>query len=321
MKKYNVLVTGVGAIIGYGLIQSLRMSKYDVHIIGMDIYGDAYGQYICDEFIRAIPAADLGYPFFLKNIIKEKNIDLVMFGTEQEIHRLINEQEILGEEYKKLVINNREIVDLTNDKWKTHEFLIKNGFCTIPTYIEGDFAALSEMLGIPFLLKPRRSYASKGIEKIYDMEEFEFFKKRVGNQFMVQKIVGDEEHEYTVATFGFGDGTCLKPIMLKRKLSQEGATAKAKVMQCVETQELVNRMVNLLKPIGPTNFQFRYHDGKYLLLEINPRISSSTSLRAAFGYNEAEMCMEYFIEHIRPKDATIRKGAAVRYIADYVNLE
>lgn len=321
MKRYNVLVTGVGAIIGYGIIQSLRKSKYDVHIIGMDIYDDAYGQYICDEFIRAIPAVAEDYPLFLKNIIKEKNIDLVMFGTEQEIHRLINEKDVLQEEYKKLVINNRQIVDLSNDKWKTHEFLVENGFEAIPSYIEGEFEALSDVLGTPFLLKPRKSYASKGIEKIHDEEEFNFFKKRVGEQFMVQKIVGDAEHEYTVATFGFGDGTCIKPIMLKRKLSQEGATAKAWVVHSEETEEFVYRMVELLKPVGPTNFQFRYENGKYLLLETNPRISSSTSLRTAFGYNEAEMCVEFFVEHIRPKTATIRKGAAVRYIADYVNLE
>lgn len=321
MKRYNVLVTGVGAIIGYGLIQSLKKSKYDVRIIGMDIYADAYGQYICDEFIQAIPAADPDYPLFLKEIMKEKKIDLVMFGTEQEIHRLINEKETLQEYYEKLVINNREIVDLSNDKWKTHEFLVKNGFESIPTYIEGDFKTLSELLGVPFLLKPRKSYASKGIEKIHDNEEFEFFKKRAGSQFMVQKIVGDEEHEYTVAAFGFGDGTCIKPIMLKRKLSQEGATAKAKVVESEEVEALVSRMVELLKPVGPTNFQFRYDNGKFLLLETNPRISSSTSLRTAFGYNEAEMCIQYFIEHIRPKDVTIRKGTAVRYIADYVNLE
>lgn len=321
MKRYNVLVTGVGAIIGYGIIQSLRKSKYDVHVVGMDIYDDAYGQYLCDEFIQAIPAVAADYPFFLKNIIKEKHIDLVMFGTEQEIYRLIDEKDVLQEEYKKLVINNREILGLASDKWKTHEFLVKNGFKAIPTYIEGEFEALSAALGTPFLLKPRKSYASKGIEKIHDAEEFDFFRKRVGEQFMVQKIVGDAEHEYTIATFGFGDGTCIKPIMLKRKLSQEGATAKAKVMYSEEAEALVYRMTELLKPVGPTNFQFRYDNGKYLLLETNPRISSSTSLRTAFGYNEAEMCVEYFVEHIRPQAATIRKGTAVRYIADYVNLE
>lgn len=321
MRKYNVLVTGVGAIIGYGLINSLRKSKYDVHIVGMDIYEDAYGRNICDEFIQAIPAAREDYPVFLKNIIKEKEIDLVMFGTEQEIHRLIKEREVMGEYFDRLVINNNKIVDLSNDKWFTYEFLIENGFEAIPSYIEGEYEELVDKLGSPFLLKPRRSYASKGIEKISNEEEFDFFRKRVGDQFMVQRIVGDVEHEYTAATFGFGDGTGIKPIILKRKLSQEGATAKAVVMDIPEIEQLMEQMVKILKPVGPTNFQFRYDNGKYLLLETNPRISSSTSLREAFGYNEAEMCIEYFVEHKRVENRTIRKGSAVRYIADCVRVE
>lgn len=321
MRKYNVLITGVGAIIGYGLINSLRNSKYDVHIVGMDIYEDAYGQYICDEFIQAIPASDEEYPAFVKNIIKEKKIDLVMFGTEQEIHRLIHEKEVMGEDYAKLVINNQMIVEMSNDKWSTYEFLIKNNLDAIPSYIDGEYEELVEKIGSPFLLKPRRSYASKGIEKIHNREEFEFFKKRVGDQFMVQTIVGDVEHEYTVATFGLGDGSCVKPIIMKRKLSQEGATAKATVIDCKKMEEQVYKMVELLQPIGPTNFQFRYHNGKYLLLETNPRISSSTSLRAAFGYNEAEMCIDFFVNKERPKETQIKKGTAVRYIADCVQIQ
>ena len=321
MRKYNVLITGVGAIIGYGLINSLRNSKYDVHIVGMDIYDDAYGQYICDEFIQAIPAADAEYPIFVKNIIKEKNIDLVMFGTEQEIHRLIKEREVRGDDYDKLVINNKKIVELSNDKWNTYEFLVNSHLEAIPSYIEGEYDELARKLGVPFLLKPRRSYASKGIEKIHDKEEFDFFKKRVGNQFMVQPIIGDVEHEYTVATFGFGDGSCIKPIIMKRKLSQEGATAKATVIESTEMENQIYKMVELLQPIGPTNFQFRYHDGKYLLLETNPRISSSTSLRAAFGYNEAEMCIDFFVNKKRPSNQQIKKGAAVRYIADCVQIQ
>lgn len=43
-RKYNILVTGIGAIIGYGIIKSLRNSKYDCNIIGIDIFNDAIGQ-------------------------------------------------------------------------------------------------------------------------------------------------------------------------------------------------------------------------------------------------------------------------------------
>ena len=318
MKKYNILVTGVGAIIGYGLINSLRQCKYDVNIIGMDIYDDAYGQYICDKFIKAKLAADEDYPEWLKSVIKENDIDLVLFGVEQEAIRLAKDIDRLGEEKHKVVINRPNIIELSQDKWLTYKLLEENNIEAIPTRIEGSFDELKNEFGCPFLLKPRRSYASKGIEKIHTEAELEYHREKTADQFMVQKIIGDAEHEYTAGAFGYGDGKCNKPIVMRRKLSGEGATAKAEVIDCPEIEEEIRRYSEILKPIGPTNFQFRKDGDKYLLLEINPRISSSTSLRTAFGYNEAEMCIDYFVNGILPQTGEIKKGTAIRYIADYI---
>lgn len=320
-KQYNVLVTGVGAIIGYGLINNLRNSKYNVRIIGMDIYEDAYGRNICDEFIQAIYASDERYPSFVKSIIEEKNIDLVMFGTEQEITRLHNAKEEMGKLYSKLVINNDQMIAISEDKWNTYEFLIANGFDAIPSKISGEYNDIKDIFGSPFLLKPRRSYAGKGIEKISNGMEFDFFKQRAGKQFMVQRIVGDIENEYTAATFGLGNGECVNFIILKRKLSQEGATAKAEVAHSPKIEALIKKICKILKPVGPANFQFRSEGERVYLLEINPRISSSTSLRQAFGYNEAEMCIEYFIENKIPAIREVKNGRAIRYIADWVEVE
>lgn len=318
MKRYNILVTGVGAIIGYGLIKSLRRCKYPVHITGTDIYDDAYGQYICDDFIVAKPAADEDYPEWLRSVIIEREIDLVLFGVEQEAIRLAKDLHRLGSEAEKIVINRPEIIELSQDKWLTYEFLMRQGIEAIPSMIEGEFDEFVNKLGCPFLLKPRRSYASKGIEKIYTIDELEFYRKKTGSQFMVQQIIGDAEHEYTAGVFCYGDGKCNKPIIMRRKLSGEGATAKAEVIECVEIEVAIEELVKLLKPIGPTNFQFRKENDKYLLLEINPRISSSTSLRTEFGYNEAEMCIDYFVNGNMPENVSIKMGSAIRYIADYV---
>ena len=52
-KPITVLITGVGAIIGYGLINNLRKSNYNCRIIGIDIFYDAVGQQWCDKFIQA----------------------------------------------------------------------------------------------------------------------------------------------------------------------------------------------------------------------------------------------------------------------------
>ncbi|MNP55379.1 carbamoyl phosphate synthase-like protein [compost metagenome] len=80
-------------------------------------------------------------------------------------------------------------------------------------------------------------------------------------------------------------------------------------------------MIRIFKPEGPTNFQFRYEAGHYYLLEINPRISSSTSLRTAFGFNESEMCIEYYLQGKEPSFATIKKGSSVRYIEDWIHYD
>jgi carbamoyl-phosphate synthase large subunit len=52
------------------------------------------------------------------------------------------------------------------------------------------------------------------------------------------------------------------------------------------------------------------------LLEINARISSSTSIRDLFGVNEAEMCIDYYIFNKIPEIKAQKYGKVIRYIED-----
>ncbi len=315
----NILVTGVGAIIGYGIIKSIRRSGISARIIGMDIYPDAVGQHWCDEFIQAKYAVDPDYLNFLKDIIQTREIDLVFFGTEQELYRVNENRAEMANDINKIVINRGELLELSADKWLTRKFLLEHGLAefAIPSVIEGSYGEIAALYGSEFLLKPRSSYASKGINRVSDEESFNFYRKRMGADFMAQKLIGDAEHEYTVGVFGLGDGTCMGTIALKRKLSQEGATAKAQVVNIPALNSAVERLCKVLCPIGPANLQFRMEGTHCYLLEINPRISSSTSIRAALGYNEAQMCIEYFLRGnmIKP---VVKAGRAARFIDEVV---
>jgi carbamoyl-phosphate synthase large subunit len=319
MKKYTVLVTGVGALIGYGVIRSLRRCRYDVTIVGMDVYDDAVGQQWCDTFTRAVWASDDGYCDFLSSLISQYNIDLVFFGLEPEIHKLFDSKHSFKGDSGKLVLNKKELIDLSKDKWRMFEYLTANQFPAIKTMISGEYDLAAQELGLPCLLKPRYSSASKGIMEIYSREDFHYWKNKLGKDFMVQEIVGDDEHEYTVGLFGLGDGSLSQSITFKRKLSREGATVKAQTVDIPELDEEVIKLTSLFKPVGPTNYQFRLHNGNFLLLEVNPRISSSTSLRTAFGFNEAEMSIQFFAENKKPHPAALTRGTAIRYIEDIVN--
>lgn len=315
---YNILVTGVGAVIGYGVVQSLKISKYDVKVIGIDIYEDAIGQEWCDVFEQGIPASSPEFPHFLKGIIEKYNIDLVIPAIEQDIDRIVNDYDYFKEINTKYVLNNFELINIANDKWLTHLKLIECNIPAIKTHIDGEYDILKEIIGNKMLLKPRKSYASKGIFEILNNEEFNFWKKKLGSQFMVQQIVGELNSEFTVAVFGYGEGKCSNPICLKRKLGPDGATAKASVFQDEKLEKKVKQIVSYFNPIGPTNLQFRFHDGEYLLLEINPRISSSTSIRTAFNYNEAEMCIDYYLNNRLPNSIDIKLGKAIRFLKDMI---
>jgi len=317
---YTVLVTGVGAIIGYGIIRSLRASRFPVRIVGMDIYPDAAGQRWCDVFEQAVRADAPDYSEHTAALIRRHGVDLVIPGIEQDLHRLAADHTSapLADSGARFALNRIDLIWIAADKWCTHLELVKAGVPAIGTCLDGPFDELVRRFGCPMLMKPRRSYASKGIQTLTTEADLLYWKTKLGDNFMVQEIVGDVQSEYTVGAFGLGDGNMAQQIVFQRVLSSDGSTAKATVRSIPALEARVEALVKLFRPAGPTNFQFRFHRGEYLLLEVNPRISSSTSLRTAFGYNEAEMCIEYYLEGANPQVRTLRSGSTVRYIEDWV---
>ena len=108
------------------------------------------------------------------------------------------------------------------------------------------------------------------------------------------------------------------PIIFKRKLKNTGTTQWAEVVNKKKIQDFIKNISKYFDFQGPTNFQFIKSKNKIYLLEINPRISSSTSIRAEFGYNESIMSVDYFLNNKKIEIPLITKGKAVRYLNDLV---
>ena len=315
--KVNILVTGVGAIIGYGIIKSLRLSDHKVRIIGMDIYDDAYGRFISDEFIHAELASSPQYLNFINDTVKKFEIDLIIPGIEQDLYALHRgKAEIIDK--VKTVMNNDLSIDLSSDKLATYNYFKNEAIRMIPTLHDVSFAECVENFSLPFLLKPIRGYASKGIQKIFSAEEFLFYSKKIGYACIYQKLIGSMDSEFTISVFGDGQGSFFDYIILKRQLSQEGATSKAILVEDEDILLYVKEICSLIKPIGPTNIQIRTEKNTPYLLEINPRISSACSIRALMNYNEPEMCIDYFLLGRSPISKPKRKANVVRFISDHI---
>lgn len=320
MVKKTVLVSGASGIVGYGILRSLRKADADLRLVGTTIYDDSPAQAFCDIFELAPPTKDPGYASWLKETIAKHAVDLAIPGIEADLYRWLElADELAAASPVKVLMNDRSLVALCRDKWTFYQEIAKTRRpWVIDTALDADFDALCERLGLPFLLKPRQGFAAKGHVRVDSRETFAAHCDRVGPVLMAQPIIGSEHEEFSTSAFCDGCGGLHAHMTLRRKLAPEGFTDRADVVSAHDIDVAVRELCAIFKPLGPTNFQFRRHDGVVKLLEINPRISSATSIRAAFGYNESAMSVAYFLEGKAPAQPVVRTGHAVRYVEDLI---
>ncbi len=320
MKR--VLVSGASGIVGYGVLRSLRQARKTCFLVGTSIYHDSVAPAFCDVFEQAPSTNAPEYLDWLLTTLRRHRIDLLIPGIEIDMYHWVKHvPEIRATEALPL-LNLPELIALCKDKWRFYQRLAAAGVnCAIESSLEQDFTALAEKFGLPFLLKPRQGFGSKDIVRVTSEEKFQKHRAAIGSVLMAQPIVGNDEEEFTTSAFCDGRGGYFASMTLRRKLSRDGFTDRAEVADTVEFIPSMEELCQLLRPLGPTNFQFRRCAEGPKLLEINPRISSSTSIRTAFGYNESVMALDYFLEQRDPVQPVIRHGRAVRYIEEQIFYE
>jgi carbamoyl-phosphate synthase large subunit len=318
----TILVSGASGIVGYGTLKSLRSSRLPLRLIGTSIYSDSVAPAFCDQFKLAPHTDDAGYLPWLLKTIEQHDIDLLIAGIEIDMYFWVEHRAEIEANGAQLLMNNPSLISLCKDKWAFFQSLRSAGLaCVIDSSITPDYDHLVQHFGLPFLLKPRRGFGSKGIVHIHDRSQFAQYREAIGQTLMAQPIVGSDDEEYTCSAFCDGAGGLHARMTLRRRLSHDGYTEKATVTESTPFDTSLTALCRHLQPVGPTNFQFRLTPKGPKLLEINPRISSSTSIRTAFGYNESAMSVQYLFEGLRPEQPTIRSGRAVRYTEDCVFYE
>ncbi len=317
----SVLITGVGAIIGQGIIKSLRSAVIDVQLVGIDANPRSVGFHWCDS-AYVVPRADS--PEWVSSVIdicRKERVAIVLAGIEQDVKALLrNRDELARTTGAILLVNSPEALRVGFDKWELNLFAREN-FIRVPETILATKENVEKLTDdfFPALLKPRRGMAGKGIYRIDSRGELlDRINGLTTNDCIVQRFIGNNDEEYTVSAFGFKNGEITKPIALKRKLNY-GSTFEAETVDDRQLRQEVSRIAEMLKIIGPTNFQFRRDEtGDFSIIEVNPRFSSSTSIKSAFGFNEPLMAVKSFVLGEPPMQPELKWGRCSRYIEDFI---
>lgn len=312
----SVLVSGASGIIGYGILKSLRKSHPGVRLIGTSVYDRSVAPSFCDVFEKAPLTTHDEYIPWLLDLVKRYSISVLIPGIEIDVIAWSKRREEIERSGARALLNNPELIRLCSDKWLFYQELVKHGSpYAIPTCLQ-----LSSLdYSYPVIVKPRKGSGSKGVKVVENFDELEkYVIGKPDNEIMIQPLVGTADHEYTTSAFFDRDSNLCAFNTLKRRLSTGGFTEVAEVAGVEGIGDALLHFAEIFKPVGPTNFQFRLNGCEIKLLEINPRISSATSIRTAFGYNESAMSVDFLLDGRVPIQPQLRKGYAVRYTEDSI---
>lgn len=315
MKR--ILVTGAGALLGQGIIRSLRFSNLDTYIITGDPDWRASGHCLGNKSLLLPMAKDPNYIQIIERIIYQEKVDLILIGTDVELKVFAKNQQYLENMFGvKIIVSPLNVIEIADNKWETAEFLRKNNFpypFSAMTYDKKNIEKLRSEFNYPFIAKPVDGARSFGVTKINNNEELDKITS-YSNNFVVQEYLSDEDGEFTSGCIVV-KGECRSVVTLRREL-KDGNTYRAyRDLDYPYDGEIV-KIAEKLGTEGPINFQFRIRKGEPVVFEINGRFSGTTPLRFMFGFNEVEALVKYYLYDNEIIQPALRTGIVLRTTSD-----
>lgn len=317
----SVLVTGAGSVYGHGIIRSLKESVLPVETIAIDSNPYSLGLFFAHKSFIAPKASDEEtYYRFIKNLCIDHQIKAIFIGSTAELPFYSRNRESLETSTGvKVFVNSPAVLELCTDKWLTMCHLSRSGF-QIPASIRypedaGMLSSFIESTGFPLIVKPRFGRGSVGVVLVKDKEQL--LENIKGKEILIiQEYLTDEDEEFTVGICINKKGEIISKIALRRYLL-EGVSIAAVSDDYHPIADYCARVAITLGAYGAINIQLRLKDSMPVIFEINPRFSSSTSMRLLFGINEPESLIrsEVLCQEVTPGIPTT--GLVLRQYMDY----
>jgi len=312
-----VLITGMGGALGISFLKALRMSSFPCQVFGTDVEPLAVGLHMCDA-AYILPDSRTEPDTYLAKLVelcRAQKIRILFAGSEVEMRLLARHKKRLEKESGAvMLVNGAQVTETACDKWKTAQFLQKKGL-PVPDSVlperQQDLARLIERHGYPLIVKPRSSYGSQGLYLVPGERELNAALVLV-KKAIVQEYLTPDDQEYTVGVFMDQKSRPLGSIIFRRWLGG-GLTHRAIVVKNPVIEHTARQAAAAFKAVGPINVQLRLTARGPVIFEVNPRMSSSTVMRAYFGFNEPELAIRQFVlgEQITPP--RVKEGIAMRY--------
>lgn len=329
----NILLTSVGrrtymvnyfkdALQGKGLVhaansvETYAMKIADQSVLTPLIYDGDYIDFLLDYCLK----------YKINAVISLFDIDLPVLSINK--HKFI-------ENNISVIVSDIEFIQICNDKWLTHNFLVDNGF-NVPT----SFLSVTDVIkaldkntiNFPLIIKPRWGMGSIGIFEADDKEELLVLYKKTLNSIknsylkyestqeldksiiIQEKLLGDE---YGLDVFNDLNGDFLTCVPKKKLAMRAGETDSAEIIENNELTKIGKKISQLSKHIGNLDVDCFYVDNRFYILEMNCRFGGQYPFSHMAGVNFPKALLQ-LIQKEKVEETFLKANSGTIGIKDLV---
>ncbi|MDC3423485.1 ATP-grasp domain-containing protein [Aquibacillus sp. 3ASR75-11] len=259
-------------------------------VIATDCSDLAPALYEADDYYIVPRMEEEGYLDAILSICKQNNIKAILSLIDPELSFLAEHQQVFLDIGSVPIISDSDVVEMCFDKYKMFEFLTRNDFKTINSYIDKEQFYSDVEAGVikyPVFVKPVRGSASINISKVTSKEEIELLFSRFDN-LMIQEFMDGTEYGADVYT----DMISKEPvaIFIKEKIKMRaGETDKSVSVKDNQLFELIKNFVKNSGFKGIIDIDIFKVNGEYYISEVNPRFGGGYPHAYESGVNVPEM--------------------------------
>jgi len=293
----NVLITATGGDVGRSISRLMRLHFEELRLVGCDSRESPEARESVDEFIIA-PRADASeYLNWMRAIVAEADISIVIPTSDAELAALASITDL------PMITAGCTVIEVGQDKLRTARFLASAGIpgpWTVDTF---------PPVSLPCIIKPRFGQGSKNVLTCQTTEEASTAWAKVGELGIAQELLIPSDREVTCAVYRTSSGE-VRVVQLLRKLDG-GRTSWARVIHDDRIQAQCESIANGLDVRGSINVQLILTDDGPRIFEINPRFSSTVAMRDVLGFRDLEWAVSEFLGRGLPEFTGCDVGTTV----------
>lgn len=267
-------------------------------------------------------------------ICKDYQIKLLISLNDLELPILSDRKSEFESIGVRVAVSSPEVIRICFDKFLTCQFASRIGLNIPRTFIdleEAIAAIRSNSISLPVILKPRWGSGSIGMEYVDDLDDLSavyfLLKKKLrksilknassnSNEILIQEVVNGVEFGLDIMNDLDGN---FQFVSVKRKLGmRSGETDKATTIDDEALRNIGEKISKQLKHIGNLDCDILAKDGKYYLIDLNPRFGGGYPFSHEAGVNLPKAMIEWTKGNVVPLEWLTPKYGLTFAKCDYL---